>query len=218
VLFERSDGRGVRVAPMPRRRVKIQGHRAQLAARNAALLILAERGLTSAEIASLPGIDLDERTIREAITKARRLRDEWHREPKGMRDPKVIPLFGCQPWERSKEEPPRIGGNCSHCGKRIAPGALLYCPKCAATGHDPRFARELGEAVRRIPPPAPPAKGKLQGRTAPTAPPKLTPAHRVELARTPQGFLWLESIGQLPDEASKGRQHGGRKRDERARA
>jgi hypothetical protein len=210
VLFERSDGRGVRIAPMPRQRVKLQGHRAHVAARNAALLVLAERGLSSSEIASLPGIDLDERTIREGIAKARRLRDDWRHDARKRPDPKVIPLFGCQPWDKSKEELPKIGASCSHCGKRIERGEALYCPKCAATGFDHRLARELGEAIRRIPPPVPPAKSKLQSRgigEAPgsPSPPKLTPSHRIELARTPQGFLWLKSIGQLPDEPKQRR-------------
>ncbi len=208
VLFERTDGRGVRVAPTPRQRVKLEGFQAQLAARNAALLVLAERGLSSAEIAALPGIDLDERTIREGIAKAKRLRLEWSYATRPTVDPKVIPLFGCQPWVRAKEELPHLGDPCPHCEKRIAPGDSLYCPKCAATGHDRRFARELGEAVRRIPPPAPPAKSRLRGRAptvtvnSATPPPRLTPAHRLELAKTPQGFLWLKSIGQLPEEVA----------------
>lgn len=224
MLFERPDGRGIRIAPMPRQRVKIEGQRAQLAARNAALLILAERGLTSAEIAALPGIDLDERTVREGISRARRLREEWRQEDSPKADPKVIPLFGCQPWEKSKEELPKIGASCSHCGKRIERGAPTYCPKCAATGHDHRFARELGEAIRRVPPPAPPVRSKLRGRveevpsSAASTPPKLTPSHRVELARTPQGFLWLQSIGQLPQEpAPSGKPPGKRPRTSKTR-
>lgn len=215
MLFERSDGRGVRIAPMPRQRVKLQGVRAQLAARNAALLVLAERGLSSAEIASLPGIDLDERTIREGIAKARRLREDWRRETRRRIDPKVVPLFGCQPWEKAKEDLPRIGARCTHCGKRIEQGESLFCPKCTATGHDLRLARELGEAIRRIPPPGPPIKSKLRGQSTSSAlPPKLSPAHRIELARTPQGFLWLKSIGQLPDESeaqSSGQERSPRK-------
>jgi hypothetical protein len=180
-------------------------------------LILAERGLTSAEIAALPGIDLDERTIREAIARAKQLRAEWRDEVSGRPEPKVIPLFGCQPWEKSKEELPQVGDNCSHCGRRIRRGEQLYCPKCAATGHDDRFARELGESIRRVPLPSPPAKSKLQGRSQaastgpPSAPPKLTPAHRLELARTPQGFLWLKSIGQLPEPPASARSRGPRK-------
>jgi|GEM_PF-5605525 len=210
VLFERTDGRGVRVTPTPRRRVKLEGFQAQLAARNAALLVLAERGLSSAEIAALPGIDLDERTIREGIAKAKRLRTEWSHATEAKVDPKVIPLFGCQPWVKAKEELPRLGEPCTHCEKRIEPGESVYCPKCAATGYDRRFARELGESIQRIPPPAPPAKSKLRGRAdaspdnTPMSPPRLTPAHRLELARTPQGFLWLKSIGQLPEEGTRG--------------
>jgi hypothetical protein len=218
MLFERPDGRGIRIAPMPRKQVKLQGHRAQLAARNAALLILSERGLTCADIASLPGIDLDVRSIRHGINEARRLRKEWH-EPCAERPaPKVVPLFGCQPWERAREELPRIGANCPHCGKRIARGERTYCPKCAASGFDDRLAKELGEAIRRRPPSPPLAKSRLQGRSNESelsdlsTSPKLSAAHRLELARTPQGYLWLKSIGQLPEEPVPARQRArGRK-------
>jgi hypothetical protein len=203
--------------------VNLQGHRAQVAARNAALLVLAERGLTSAEIASLPGIALDERTIRQAIAKARQLREHWRGEsPEAQAersDPRVTPLFGCQPWERSKEELPPMGAGCPHCGKRIGPGDPSYCPRCAASGFDRRLARELGEAYRRLPHEAAAPRGRLHGRSAPACaanatatataaaasaadPPRLSSAHRRELARTPQGYLWLKSIGQLPDDRS----------------
>lgn len=213
MLFERSDGRGVRIAPAQRKRVRLQGHRAQVAARNAALLVLAERGLTSAEIASLPGIALDERTIRDAIAKARQLREHWRGESPEARaersDPRVTPLFGCQPWDRSKEELPPMGAGCPHCGKRIGPGDPSYCPRCAASGFDRRLARELGESYRHMPPEAASPRGRLPGRTATccgamadAGPPRLSTAHRRELARTPQGYLWLKSIGQLPDDPS----------------
>jgi hypothetical protein len=216
VLFERTDGRGVRIAPMPRRRVRIEGHRAQVAVRNVVLLDMAERGLSSGEIASLPGIALDERTIREGIARAKRLRDDLRGEVKPRLDPKVVPLFGCQPWERSKEELPRVGADCSHCGRRIARGEPVYCPKCATTGYDYRMARELGEAIRRIPPPRPAAKSRLHGRgPTPATPPKLSPSHRIELARTPQGYLWLQSIGQLPEETSSRQKAAKRKRKDR---
>jgi hypothetical protein len=217
VLFMQRDGQGVQIDPMPRRRVPILAHNARLAMRNAALLVLYERGLSSNEIAALPGFAMDERTVRKSILIAQSQRERWRRETGPSEDPEVFPMFGCQPWVPSKEELPAIGADCTHCGRRIRPGAATYCPKCTTTSFDARFARELGDAIRRTPPSALPAQSKLEGRAnSASAPlPKLSHGHRCELARTPQGYLWLKSIGQLPIGRSRKRD---RKRRRTARA
>jgi hypothetical protein len=94
VQIDRVDRNQIRIAPKPLPRVKPEGFQALIAARNAALLAIAERGFTCAEIAAFPWITLDERTIRQEIAKARRLRAEQGPILRRKTDPRITRLFG----------------------------------------------------------------------------------------------------------------------------
>lgn len=74
--FQNESGEEVYASRQRSRRPRLPaGTQALLAIRNEILLILHERGLSSAQISKIPGIVLEPRTIRESINQAKKLRE-----------------------------------------------------------------------------------------------------------------------------------------------
>lgn len=194
MLFVGPDGDGVTFQCARERAPSLVSTRQRRAAvKHAAIWAIRRRGATIADIAASMG--MTERGVYKAIRATEALAEQIG----STRDPDLMPMFGCRPFAaeylRDSTAPaPAPEPVCHVCRSAITPNDRDVCMRCYKSGSDFALAESLGAAVVAglAPTPSPPRAG----RPAPI--PRLTLAHRIELAKTPQGAIWLESIGQMP--------------------